>query len=141
LRDGITPETPAGKAKNCDLYAKHTPSLLVHPTELPVVLSHFSGVNIPLPSSKTPSNTARMPTPSLNWLMPAMEVCACACAESFGAAFLVHEVAKACAIPKALGTSEDAKLALWQVCARVLAPATSLLAMIRLAGRCAAPAL
>ena len=63
------------------------------------------------------------------------------CAESFGAAFLVHEVAKACAIPKALGTSEDAKLALWQVCARVLAPATSLLAMIRLAGRCAAPAL
>lgn len=62
------------------------------------------------------------------------------CAESFGALFLVHEVAKACAIPKALGTSEDAKLALWQVCARVLAPATSLLAMIRLAGRCAAPA-
>ncbi|MCX6874258.1 MAG: IS1634 family transposase [Verrucomicrobia bacterium] len=63
------------------------------------------------------------------------------CAESFGAVFLVHEVAKACAISKALGAGEDAKLALWQVCARVLAPATSLLAMIRLAGRCAAPAL
>jgi hypothetical protein len=63
------------------------------------------------------------------------------CAESFGAIFLVHEVAKACAIPKALGTSEDARLALWQVCARVLAPATSLLAMVRLAGRCVAPAL
>ncbi|MEI6178916.1 MAG: IS1634 family transposase [Verrucomicrobiota bacterium] len=63
------------------------------------------------------------------------------CAESVGAVFLVHEVAKACAIPKALGSGEDARLALWQICARVLAPATSLLAMIRLAGRCAAPAL
>ncbi len=61
--------------------------------------------------------------------------------ESFGAAFLVHEVSKACAIPKALGGGGNARLALWQVCARVLSPATSLLAMIRLAGSCAAPAL
>ena len=63
------------------------------------------------------------------------------CAESFGAVFLVHEVAKACGIAKALGSCEDARLALWQVCARTLSPATSLLGMIRLASRCAAPAL
>lgn len=61
-------------------------------------------------------------------------------AESFGAVFAVHEVAKACDIPQALGAGEEARLALWQVCARVLAPATSLLAMVRLAGNCAAPA-
>jgi hypothetical protein len=60
------------------------------------------------------------------------------CAESFGAVFVVHEVAKSCGIAHALGSSDDAKLALWQVCARVLSPATSLLAMIRLAGSCAA---
>lgn len=62
------------------------------------------------------------------------------CAESFGAAFVVREVAGQCGIEKALGVSRDAKLALWQVCARVLAPAVSLLAMVRLAGGCAAPA-
>ena len=62
-------------------------------------------------------------------------------AESFGAVFLVHEVAKACQIPAALGSSHEAKLALWQVCARALSPATSLLAMIRLASRCAASSL
>lgn len=60
------------------------------------------------------------------------------CAESFGAVFLVHELAKNCGITKALGTSDEAKLALWQVVARVLSPATSLLAMIRLAGTCCA---
>ena len=63
------------------------------------------------------------------------------CAESFGAVYLVHEVAKICGIPKALGASDDAKLALWQVCARVLSPATSLLAMIRLAATCVAASL
>ena len=63
------------------------------------------------------------------------------CAESFGAVFLVHEVAKSCGIPKAHGASDDAKLALWQVCARVLSPATSLLAMIRLAATCVAASL
>lgn len=60
------------------------------------------------------------------------------CAESFGAVYLVHEVAKTCSIPTALGASEEAKLALWQVLARVLAPATSLLGMIRLAATCTA---
>ena len=63
------------------------------------------------------------------------------CAESFGAVFLVHEVAKKCGIAKALGVSDEAKLALWQVVARALSPATSLLAMIRLAGTCAAASL
>jgi hypothetical protein len=63
------------------------------------------------------------------------------CAESFGAVFLVHEVAKACGIARALGGCNDARLALWQVCARVLAPRISLLGMVRLAGKCAAPAL
>jgi len=60
------------------------------------------------------------------------------CAESFGAVYLVHEIAKRCHIPTALGPSPEARLALWQVCARVLSPATSLLAMIRLAASCAA---
>ena len=58
---------------------------------------------------------------------------------SLGAVYLVHEIAQACAIPQALGPSEDAKLALWQVLARTLSPATSLRGMIRLAGTCAAP--
>ncbi len=62
-------------------------------------------------------------------------------AESFGAVFAVREVAKACGIPVALGGGREARLALWQVCARVLKPATSLLAMVRKAGTCAAPAL
>ena len=60
------------------------------------------------------------------------------CAESFGAVFAVHETVKICGIPQALGTTEEAKLVLWQVCARALSPATSLLGMIRLAGSCAA---
>lgn len=63
------------------------------------------------------------------------------CAESFGAVYLVHEIAKSCGIANALGSSDDAKLALWQVCARVLSPATSLLAMIRLAATCIAASL
>jgi len=61
-------------------------------------------------------------------------------AQSFGAVFVAHEVAKQLHIPEALGTQESAKLALWQVLARVLSPATSLLAMVRLAGLCAASA-
>ena len=63
------------------------------------------------------------------------------CAESFGAVFLVHEVARNCGITQALGATDEAKLALWQVLARTLSPATSLLAMVRLAGTCAAPSL
>lgn len=59
-------------------------------------------------------------------------------AESFGAVFVVHEVAKSGGMAHALGSSDDAKLALWQVCARVLSPAPLLLVMIRLAGSCAA---
>lgn len=62
-------------------------------------------------------------------------------AESFGAVFLVHEIAKSCGITQALGASDDARLALWQILARTLAPASSLLAMVRLAGACAAPSL
>ena len=34
------------------------------------------------------------------------------CAESFGAVFVVHEVAKSCGIAHALGSSDDAKPAL-----------------------------
>ena len=58
------------------------------------------------------------------------------CAESFGALFLVRQIAENCGILKALGSSRDAKLALWQVLARVLSPATSLLGMVRLASTC-----
>ena len=47
-------------------------------------------------------------------------------------------LAKTCGVTTALGDSDAAKLALWQVPARVLAPATSLLGMIRLATTCTA---
>ena len=60
---------------------------------------------------------------------------------SFGAVYLVHEMAKLCGIPKALGPSQEAKLALWQVLARTLSPSTSLLGIVRLAGHCSAPSL
>ena len=59
-------------------------------------------------------------------------------AESFGAVFLVLEVARKCGIHQALGTSAEATLALWQVIARVLVPATSLLGMVRHTATCAA---
>jgi hypothetical protein len=59
-------------------------------------------------------------------------------AQSFGAVFVVHELAKSLGIVAALGSGAPAKLALWQVLGRVLNPATSLLAMVRLAGSCAA---
>ena len=45
-------------------------------------------------------------------------------AESFGALYLVHEIARSCSIVEALGSADEAKLALWQVLARVLSPAT-----------------
>ena len=63
------------------------------------------------------------------------------CAESFGALFLVRQIAEDCGILKALGSSRDAKLALWQVLARVLSPASSLLGMVRLASTCPATSL
>lgn len=62
-------------------------------------------------------------------------------AESFGAVFLIYQMAAIMGIQKALGTSFEAKLALWQVLARLMAPAVSLLAMVRMAGSCAASAL
>ena len=62
-------------------------------------------------------------------------------AESFGALCLVHEIARNCSIVKALGSTDEARLALWQVLARVLSAATSLLGMVRLAGSCAATCL
>lgn len=52
-------------------------------------------------------------------------------AESFGAHFVLMEVAKKVGIPASLGTEDIAKLVLWQVLARVLTPAVSLLAMVR----------
>jgi transposase len=56
-------------------------------------------------------------------------------AESFGAHHVVLEVARAAGIPQALGalgSDAVAKLVLWQVLARVLAPAVSLLGMVRM---------
>jgi transposase len=53
-------------------------------------------------------------------------------AESFGALYVVMEVAKLAGIPQALGSDHVAKLVLWQVIARVLVPAVSLLAMVRM---------
>lgn len=62
-------------------------------------------------------------------------------AESFGALWIVDQLAQQLGIKKALGVTREAELGYWQVLARVLRPGTSLLAMIRLATTCAAAAL
>jgi transposase len=59
-------------------------------------------------------------------------------AASFGAVWVVDQVATQLGLKKALGVTPEAALGYWQVLARVLAPATSLLGMVRLAGSCAA---
>ena len=60
---------------------------------------------------------------------------------SFGALWLVDQVAQKLGIPKALGVTWEAELSYWQVLARVLRPGTSLLAMVRLAMSSAAAAI
>jgi transposase len=62
-------------------------------------------------------------------------------AESLGALWTVDQLARQLGIQKALGVTRQAQLSYWQVLARVLRPGTSLLAMVRLAGTCAAAAL
>lgn len=62
-------------------------------------------------------------------------------AESFGAVWVVSQIAERLGIGKALGVTQQAELALWQVVARVLRPGISLLAMVRLATTCAAAAI
>lgn len=62
-------------------------------------------------------------------------------AESFGALWVVDQIAQQLGIKKALGVTDQAQLSYWQVLARVLRPGTSLLAMVRLAATCAAAAL
>ena len=62
-------------------------------------------------------------------------------AESFGALWIVDQVAQPLNLKKALGVTRQAELGYWQVLARVLRPGSSLLAMIRLAATCAAAAL
>jgi len=62
-------------------------------------------------------------------------------AESFAALWTVDQVAQQLGIKKALGVTREAELGYWQVLARVLRPGTSLLAMVRLAGSCAAAAI
>jgi hypothetical protein len=62
-------------------------------------------------------------------------------AESFGAVWTVDQIARQLGLHKALGVTEAATLAYWQVLARVLRPRVSLLAMVRLATGCAAAGL
>jgi len=62
-------------------------------------------------------------------------------AESFGALWVVDQVARQLGLKKALGVTFQAALAYWQVLARVLRPGASLLAIVRLAPTCAAAAL
>jgi hypothetical protein len=62
-------------------------------------------------------------------------------AESFGALWIVDQVAQQLNLKKALGVTRQAELGYWQVLARVLRPGSSLLAMVRLAATCAAAAL
>jgi hypothetical protein len=62
-------------------------------------------------------------------------------AESFGALWVVEQLAQQLGIKKALGVTAQAELSYWQVLGRVLRPGTSLLAMIRLASSCAAAAM
>lgn len=62
-------------------------------------------------------------------------------AESFGAAWIVAQMTERLGIDKALGVTQEAERALWQVVARVLSPGISLLGMVRLATTCAAAAI
>lgn len=62
-------------------------------------------------------------------------------AESFGALWVVDQLAQQLGIKKALGVTREADLGYWQVLGRVLRPGSSLLAMVRLASTCAAAAL
>ena len=62
-------------------------------------------------------------------------------AQSFGALCTSGQIAQQLGIKKAWGSTHQAQLGYWQVIARVLRPGTSLLAMVRLAGSCAAAAL
>ena len=62
-------------------------------------------------------------------------------AESFGALWIVDQLAQQLNIKQALGVTRQAELGYWQVLARVLRPGSSLLAMVRLATTCAAAAL
>lgn len=61
-------------------------------------------------------------------------------AESFGAVWVVDQIARQLGIQQAIGGTPDAELGYWQVLARVLRPGLSLLAMARLAAECAAAA-
>lgn len=60
---------------------------------------------------------------------------------SMGALWTIDQVAQRLGIKKALGVTREAELSYWQVLARVLRPGPSLLAMVRLAAKCAAAAL
>lgn len=62
-------------------------------------------------------------------------------AESFGALWVVEQLAQQLGIKQALGVTVEAELSYWQVLGRVLRPGTSLLAMVRLASSCAAAAM
>ena len=62
-------------------------------------------------------------------------------AQSFGALWTSDQIAQQLGIKKALGSTHQAQLGYWQVLARVLRPATSLLAIARLADTCTAAAL
>jgi transposase len=62
-------------------------------------------------------------------------------AESFGALWVVDQLAKQLGIKQAVGLTRQAQLSYWQVLGRVLRPGTSLLAMVRLATQCAAAAM
>lgn len=60
------------------------------------------------------------------------------CGSSFGAVWTVAQIGQRLGIDKVLGVTHQAELAYWQVLSRVLQPAVSLLAMVRLAAGCAA---
>jgi len=62
-------------------------------------------------------------------------------AESFGAVWVSTQITEQLGIDKALGVTQEAELALWQVIARVLRPGIWLLAMVRLATTSAAAAI
>jgi hypothetical protein len=61
-------------------------------------------------------------------------------AESFGAVWVATQITERVGINPALGVTQQAQLALWQVVARVLRPGISILGMVRLATTCAAAA-
>lgn len=77
------------------------------------------------------------PEPSLEGLVKNSDSLKLVQGESFGAIWAIHQIAERIGICKALGSSQNATLALSQIYARIICPGASILASIRFLMTCA----